>query len=103
MNAIGIILLTLFLFLVLYLVVSNWSDIYSTEGRITVGSKWEIWDGDPFKGYNVVEIVDERDGYVKYRRQTFNSDGICVYSESNSMSKRYFVRELVKTRFKQIQ
>lgn len=103
MNVIGIILLSSFFLLVLYLVVSMWIDVYNTEKLIIIGSKWEIWEGDPFKGHNVVEIVDEKDGYVKYRKQTFNSDGVCVYSESNSMSKRYFVRELVKTRFKQIQ
>ena len=103
MNVIGIILLSSFFLLVLYLVVSMWIDVYNTEKLIIIGSKWEIWEGDPFKGYNIVEIEDEKDGYVKYRKQTFNSDGTCVYSESNSMSKRYFVRELVKTRFKQIQ
>lgn len=103
MNVIGIILLVSFLFFILYLVVSMWTDVYNTEKLITIGSKWEIWDGDPFKGHNIIEIVDERDGYVKYRKQTFNSDGTCVYSESNSMSKRYFVKDLLKTRFKQIQ
>lgn len=103
MNVIGIILLSSFFLLVFYLIVSMWIDVYNTEKLINVGSEWEIWDGDPFKGHNVVEIVDEKDGYVKYRKQTFNSDGICVYSESNSMSKRHFTEELVKTRFKQIQ
>ena len=103
MNVIGIILLSSFFLLVLYLVVSMRTDVYNTEKLITIGSKWEVWDGDPFKGHNVVEIVDERDGYVKYRKQTFNSDGTCVYSESNSMSKQCFARELLKTRFKQIQ
>ena len=103
MNVIGIILLGSFLLFILYLFSSMCIDVHNTEKLIAIGSKWEVWDGDPFKGHNVVEIVDEKDGYVKYRKQTFNSDGVCVYSESNSMSKRYFVNDLLKTRFKQIQ
>ena len=103
MNVIGIILLGSFLLFILYLFSSMCIDVHNTEKLITIGSKWEVWDGDPFKGHNVVEIVDEKDGYVKYRKQTFNSDGACVYSESNSMSKQCFARELLKTRFKQIQ
>lgn len=102
MNVIGIILLSSFLFFVLYLIVSEWINIYSTEERITVGSKWEIWEGDPFKGYNIVEIIAERDGYVKFMRQVYDSNNSLVYSDTTSMSKRYFVKDLLKTRFKQI-
>ena len=103
MNVIGIILLTLFLFLVLYLIVSMWIDIYSTEERITVGSKWEIWEGDPFKGHNVVEIVAEKDGYIKFTKHVYDSNNSLIYSDSTSMSKRHFTRELLKTRFNKIQ
>ena len=103
MKFIGLLALIWFLFFILYLFISMWIDMRRYTTQITVGSKWEIWEGDPFKEYNVVEIVDERGEYVKYLKQTFNSDGTCVGSESNSMSKQCFVRELLKTRFKQIQ
>lgn len=102
MNVIGIILLSSFLFFVLYLIVSMWIDVYSTEERIVIGSKWEIWEGDPFKGHNVVEIVDEKDGYVKFTKHVYGSNNSLIHSDSTSMNKRYFVRELLKTRFKQI-
>ena len=103
MKFIGLLALIWVLFFILYLFISMWIDMRRYKERITIGSKWEIWVGDPFKGYNIVEIEDERDGYVKYRKQTFNSDGTCVGSKSDSMSKRCFVSELLKTRFKQIQ
>ena len=103
MNFLGLSILICFLFFVIYLFISMEVDMARIREQITIGSKWEIWEGDPFKGHNIVEIEDERDGYVKFTKHIYDSNNSLVHSESSSMSKRYFASDLLKTRFKQIQ